>query len=65
MEKGEDAIFEEVLMFESGGKEYVESHVELMGGKSNEKYDAVREEMGKEGGWYRVRFEQAARTPFE
>ena len=65
MEKGEEAFFAEVFMFESGGKEYVEFHVDLMGGKSNEKPDALREELGKEGGWYSIRFEETARAPYE
>ena len=65
MEKGENAFFAEVFMFVSGGKEYVEFHVGLLGGKSNETYDALREELGKEGGWYSVRFDQAARSPCE
>lgn len=52
-------------MFESGEKECVEFPVDIMGGKPNQKYDALGEELGKEGGWYSVRFEQAARMPSE
>ena len=43
MEEGDEALFAEVHKFESGGTEYVEFHVDFMGGKSNEKYDALRD----------------------
>ncbi|CAN0586689.1 unnamed protein product, partial [Laminaria digitata] len=65
MEKGEEALYAEVFKSESGGTEYVEFHVDLLGGKSNEKYDALREELGKEGGWCSVRFDLAAGAPCE
>ena len=39
-------------------------HVDFMGGKSNEKCGALREELGEEGGWRSVRFDSAADTPF-
>lgn len=65
MEKGEDALFAEVFKFESGGAEYIEFHVDFMGGKSNEKYDALREELGKDGGSCSVRFDFASHAPCE
>ena len=65
MEEGDEALFAEVHKFESGGTEYVEFHVDFMGGKSNEKYDALREELGEEGGLRSVRFDSAAGTPCE
>ena len=64
MEKGDEAFVAEVYKFESGGTEYVEVHVDFMGGKSNEKYDVLREELSEEGGWRSVRFDFfAAGTP--
>ena len=60
METGEEALYTEVSKFESIGTEYVEFHVDFMSGKSNEKYDALREELSMEGGWCSVRFDLAA-----
>ena len=65
MEKAEEALYVEVFEYESGGTEYIEFHVDFMSGKSNEKYDALREELGKEGGWCSVRFYLAPGPPCE
>ena len=41
----------------------MEFHVDFLGGKSNEKHDDLRKEMGPEGGTLRVRFHEAAAAP--
>ena len=48
--------------FESGGTEYVEFHVDFLGAGSDERYDALRKELGDAGGEYSVRFRSAARA---
>ena len=55
MEMGEQTLYAEVYQYESGGMEYIEFHVHFVGGKLNKKYDALREELGKEDGWCSVR----------
>ena len=61
-ETGGDACSAETYHFEVGGKKHIEFHVELLGGGSDERYDALREGLGKEGGIYSVRFDQAAKA---
>ena len=63
MEKGEEALYAETVKFKRGGTEHVHFHVDFMGGKSNEKYDALRMELGKGGGWCSVHFAVAADAP--
>ena len=49
----------------AGGKKHIEVHVNFLGGGSDERYDALREGLGKEVGIYSVRFGQAAKAPCE
>lgn len=55
----------ETYHFESGGKEYVEFHVDSLGGESDERYDSLRKQLGPAGRNYSVRFGDAARAPCE
>ena len=64
-ETGEDAHSTETFYFEPGGTEYVEFHVGFLGAGSDERYDALRKELGEAGGEYSVRFRSAARAPCE
>lgn len=62
VERDEGCFRGEVFIFESGGIEYIEFHVDLLGGQSNEENDALCDEVGPEGGSYNIRFDQAAAT---
>ena len=53
------------FIFEQGGKMWLEFHVDILGGTSNEKHDALRERLGPEGGAYSMRYEDAASAPCE
>lgn len=64
-ETGDDAFSAETFHFEMGGEEYVEFHVDFLGAGSDEKYDALREGLGSEGGSYSIRFDIAAAAPCE
>ena len=64
-ETGEDARSAETFYFEPGGTKYVEFHVDFLGAGSDERYDALRKELGEAGGEYSVRFRSAARAPCE
>lgn len=63
--ESEDKHLSEVIRFkdEGSGEECVEFHVDFLGGKSNEKHDDLRKEMGPEGGTLSVRFHEAAAAP--
>ena len=62
-ETGEDAATAETYHFERGGKEYVEFHVDFLGGSSDQRHDELRNGFGLAGGNYSVRFGDAARAP--
>lgn len=47
------------------GTKYVEFHVDFLGAGSDERHDALRKELGAEGGMYSVRFDRAAEAPCE
>ena len=61
----EDACSADTFQFEAGGKKHIEFHVDFYGDGSDERYDALREGLGKEGGIYSVRFDQAVKAPCE
>ena len=61
----EDACSAETYHFEAGGKKHIEFHVDFFYGGSDERYDALREGLGKESGIYSVCFGQAAKAPCE
>lgn len=63
--ENQDPRAPEVFRFqdEGNGKEWVEFHVDFLGGKSNDKHDALRNEMGPEGGTLSKRFDAAAAAP--
>ncbi|CAM9311287.1 unnamed protein product, partial [Hapterophycus canaliculatus] len=58
-ETGPDAFSAETYRFEVDGTEYIEFHVDFLGGGSDERYDALRREIGVAGGQYSVRFRRA------
>ena len=62
-EIGEDAATAETYHFERGGKEYVEFHVDFLGGSSDQRHDELRNGLGLAGGNYSVRFGDAAWAP--
>eukprot|EP00904_Undaria_pinnatifida_P013597 jgi/Undpi1/9368/HiC_scaffold_26.g11826.m1 len=62
-ETGEDAATAETYHFERGGKEYVEFHVDFLGGSSDQRHDELRNGLGLAGGNYSVRFGDAAWAP--
>ena len=62
-ETGEDACSADTFHFEADGKKHIVFHVDFLGDGSDERYDALREGLGKEGGIYSVRFDQAAKAP--
>ena len=64
-ETGPDAFSAETYHFEMDGKEFVEFHVDFLGGGDDVRHDALREGLGEEGGQYSVRFEKAAAAPCE
>lgn len=65
LEENTDECPAKTFMFEQGGKKWLEFHVDFLGGASNEKHDALREQLGPEGGSCSVRFEDAASAPCE
>ena len=64
-ETGEEAFSAETFHFERGGKEYVEFHVDFLGAGCDKRHDALREELGADGGEYSIRFDKAAAAPCE
>lgn len=62
-ETGEEAPWADVVVYESGGTEYVEFHVDVLGGATNEVFDSLCNALGEDGGSYSIRFNQAARAP--
>ena len=48
-ETGEDACSADTFHFEAGGKKDIDFRVDFLGDGSDERYDALREELGKEG----------------
>ena len=65
MGEGSEAHTTEVYKFQGEGAEYLEFHVDFLGSGSRDAYDTLREELGKEGGWYSVRFHEAAAASCE
>ena len=63
--ESEDRYLSEVIRFkdERSVEECVEFHVDFLRGKSNEKHDNLRKEMGSECGTLSVRFHEAAAAP--
>ena len=54
----------EAFKFEQDGVEWLEFHVDFLGGGSNDKHDVlIRAELGPEGGSYSVRFNGARLSP--
>ena len=45
-ETGEDAATAETYHFKRGGKEYVEFHVDFLGGSSDQRHDELRNGLG-------------------
>ncbi|CAM9642953.1 unnamed protein product, partial [Sphacelaria rigidula] len=64
-ETGPDAFSAETFQFEMGGTEYVEFHVDFLGGGCDKRHDALRRELGAAGGRYSIRFKDAAKGPCE
>ena len=64
-ETGPDAFSAETFRFESWGTKYIEFHVDFLGAGSDERHDALRKELGEDGGARSVRFDQAADAPCE
>ena len=64
-ETGPDAFSAETYHFETGGTEYVEFHVDFLGGGCDKRHDALRQELGAAGGRYSIRFNDAAKAPCE
>ena len=64
-ETGPDAFTAETFQFESGGIEYVEFDVDFLSAGCDKRHDALREELGADGGEYSIRFDKAAAAPCE
>ena len=64
-ETGPEAFSAETYIYERGGKEYVEFHVDFLGVGSDERYNALRQGLGAARECYSVRLKTASEAPCE